>query len=617
MLLPEVALPRGYAALEGDRPYDGARAPLVPAPPVRRPPPSMTVPRALGAAEMRVWAETAELIRATTRTSQKVAVVAEYLRGLDAGDLPLAAVYLSGRPFPERDQRSTGLGWAAISAAAQQVAGAAEGALAAAYDRSSDLGTSVAELLAAVGHEPPADRPSLTLADVAEAWTALAAASGRDARRAILTDLLARCDPLSARYVTAILTGELRIGLREGHLQAGIATAFGRPIADVQWAGMLTGDVGRTAELARDDGLGSARLSLFHPLKSMLASAVADEAEALARLSPPVWVEDKYDGIRAQLHKQGDGVVIYSRDLREVTGQFPEVAAAAAASAWDGILDGEILAWRDGAALPFLLLQARLGRKRPSAAIQEQVPVIFVAFDLLAAGDPVEPLLRLPLRERRRRLESLGLERTSGFGLAELVTAADGDELRALFAAAQARGNEGLVVKDPKSGYAPGRRGHAWLKLKRALTTLDCVVVGVEVGHGRRHGVLSDYTFAVIDDRPGAGKGRLVTIGKAYSGLSDAEIGTMTRWFEAHTISRHGRYRVVEPSIVVEIAFDIVQRSARHASGFALRFPRIVRIREDKPPAEADRLSSVAALHERLAVAGRYGVLAVDGRREP
>ncbi len=189
------------------------------------------------------------------------------------------------------------------------------------------------------------------------------------------------------------------------------------------------------------------------------------------------------------------------------------------------------------------------------------------------------------------------------------MDAADATELERIFEAAQERGNEGLMLKDPDSIYAPGRRGYAWLKLKKALTTLDCVVVGVEVGHGRRHGVLSDYTFAVIDDRPDAPEGKLVTIGKAYSGLTDIEIAEMTRWFESHTISQHGRYRVVEPRIVVEIAFDIVHASSRHASGYALRFPRIVRIRTDKQPAEVDRLSTVAAIHDRLQVAGRYGVL--------
>jgi DNA ligase-1 len=557
------------------------------------------------------WAQTAERIRATPRTSEKTAIVSEYLRSLEPDDLASAVVFLSGRAFPERDQRKAGLGWAAISAIVDEVAGNDPGALRRAYDRSSDVGTAVGEVLAAAGHA--AQQAPLLLTDVGRGYLALAEARGREAKAAVFGGLLARADPLSARYLTAILGGELRIGLREGHLEKAIAAAFGRDPSAVQWAGMLSGDIGQTAQLARDDALGSASLILFHPLKSMLASPVADEAEALARLSPPVWVEDKYDGIRAQLHKQGAEVRLYSRDLNELSGQFPEVVEAAAGLPWDGILDGEVLAWRDGLVLPFLALQSRLGRKRPSADILAEVPVIYVGFDVLALGEggsPPAPLLRQPLHERRRRLETLGLPQSPGFGLAALTEANDAAHLERIFEAAQARGNEGLMLKDPSSIYAPGRRGYAWLKLKKALTTLDCVVVGVEVGHGRRHGVLSDYTFAVIDDRAGAPEGALVTIGKAYSGLTDAEIAAMTRWFEAHTVSHHGRYRVVEPRIVVEIAFDVVQASRRHASGFALRFPRIVRIRDDKEATEADRLSTVAALHARLQVGGRFGVLA-------
>ena len=558
------------------------------------------------------WAETAEAIRATRATSKKSAIVAEYLRSLATDDLPIAAVFLSGRPFPERDQRKSGLGWRAITTVVQQVAGAADGALGQAYDRSSDVGTAVAELLAEVGHAPEGE--PLLLAEVAESYDLLATTRGRDAKAQVFAELLRRADPLSARYLTAILGGELRIGLREGHLEKGIAAAFEQDLAAVQWAGMLTGDIGRTAQLARDDALDSARLSLLHPLKSMLASPVADEAEALSRLAPPLWVEDKYDGIRAQLHREGDEVRLFSRDLNDITSGFPEIAHAARAVEWEGILDGEILAWKDGAVLPFLQLQTRIGRKKPSATVLAEVPVIYVAFDVLALGEgsPPEPLLREPLRERRRRLEALDLPRTPGFGLAALVDATDEVQLERIFAEAQERGNEGLMLKDPESIYAPGRRGYAWLKLKKALTTLDCVVVGVEVGHGRRHGVLSDYTFAVLDDRPGAAEGSLVTVGKAYSGLTDAEIAEMTRWFEAHTLERFGRYRQVEPTVVVEIAFDVVHASSRHKSGYALRFPRIVRIRDDKPASEVDRLSTVAALHERLQVAGRFGVL-TDG----
>ncbi len=562
---------------------------------------------------MRRWSETAERVAATGRTSEKVAILAAYLRSLSPAELPIAVTYLSGRPFSERDERTTGLGWSAISAAVEAEADVDAGALGRAYDRSSDLGQAVQDVLAEAHRRPSGELPSLT--DVADAFGAIAAARGAADKATVFRALLWRCDPLTAKYVVKVLGGDMRIGLREGHLEAAIAAAFEQPIGSVKWAGMLTGDIGRTAELARDGALDSASLALFHPLKSMLASPAADAAEVIARLGSPVWVEDKYDGIRAQLHRLGDEARLYSRDMHDVSRQFPEVVAAAEVLAWDGILDGELLAWKDGTALPFQRLQARLGRKKPPAALLADVPCVFVAFDVLALGSDgeVEPLLQLPLVARRERLDALRLEVTPGFGVSRLVSAEGETALEDHFAAARARGNEGLMVKDPESTYSPGRRGYGWLKLKKPLATIDCVVVGVEVGHGKRHGVLSDYTFAVIDDRPDATRS-LATIGKAYSGLTDAEIAEMTRWFEAHTLERFGRYRVVEPLVVVEIAFDVIMRSTRHASGFALRFPRIVRIRTDKGPAEIDRLSTIERLHERTSGAPIY---AVRGAEEP
>jgi len=557
---------------------------------------------------MRRWSELAERVAATTRTSEKTGLLADYLRTLDPDELTIAVVFFTGRPFPEADQRATGLGWATISSAVAQVGGVDRAGLADAYDRYSDLAMAVGDVLAAVGHDPdPAGSPSLV--EVAAAFEAVEAASGPARKAALLTTLLARSDPRTARGIVRVLSGELRIGLREGLVEAAIAKAYDRPLDAVKRAGMLTGDIGRTATLARDNRLESAELALFHPLKFMLASPAEDATEILTRLGPEVWVEDKYDGIRCQLHRQGTEVRLYSRDLHDISGQFPEVVAAARELPWDGILDGEILAWRDGVVLPFISLQARLGRKDPSAAMRAEVPVIYVAFDLLGHGDgrpgpggdvaTVAPLLEVPLEERRRRLEGLSLPLAGeggGFALSHLVSADSVDALEAAFADARARRNEGLMVKDPKSIYSPGRRGYGWLKMKKALATIDCVVVGVEVGHGKRHGVLSDYTFAVKDEA----NDRLVTIGKAYSGLTDAEIAEMTRWFEAHTVSQHGRYRVVEPSIVVEVAFDVILRSSRHRSGFALRFPRIARLRPDKSPAEIDTLETVTALYEGL-----------------
>ncbi len=551
---------------------------------------------------MRRWSEVTERVGATTRTSEKTAILAEYLAGLSPEALPVAAVFLAGRPFPEADQRSVGIGWAGIASVVLSAAGAEPDALRRAYDRSSDLSTAVAEVLSDAGHAPdPAHEPSVV--EVRQAFDAIEAASGTAAKAALLEPLLARSSPRTAGSIVKVLSGELRIGLREGLLEAAIAKAFERPIEAVKRAGMLTGDVGRTATLARDDRLGEAAMTLFHPLKFMLASPAEDATEIMARLGPTVWVEDKYDGIRAQLHRRAGEVRLYSRDLHDISDQFPEVIEGARDLPWSGILDGELLAWRDGLVLPFLQLQARLGRKRPSAAILADVPVIFVAWDVLGldrdADAVVDPLLERPLRERRALLDRLGLPLAADggrFGLSHLVTVDSVDGLEGAFADARSRRNEGLMVKDPDSLYSPGRRGLGWLKMKKALATLDCVVVGVELGHGKRHGVLSDYTFAVRDETADA----FVTIGKAYSGLTDAEIAGMTRWFEAHTISVHGRYRVVEPAVVVEVAFDVIMRSTRHRSGFALRFPRIANLRPDKPVSEIDTLATVERLYEGL-----------------
>jgi DNA ligase-1 len=560
---------------------------------------------------MRRWSELAERVAATTRTSEKTALLADYLTDLAPDELPIAVVFLTGRPFPEADQRAAGLGWAAIGTTVTDLAGQPRSALAEAYDRSSDLGMAVADVLSAAGHAPdPAVSPSLT--EVAAAYAAIETASGPAAKSAIMRELLARCDPLTAKYVVKVLGGELRIGLREGLVEAAIAKAFDRPLDDVKWAGMLTGDVGALATLAREGRLEDASLAIFHPIKFMLASPAEDAAEILRRLGPEVWVEDKYDGIRAQLHKHGRDVRLYSRDLHDVSGQFPEVVEAAADLEWNGILDGEILAYRGGAVLPFISLQARLGRKSPSAAIREEIPVIYVAFDVLGLGGDdgrIEALLREPLDERRRRLDTLDLPPADDggrFARSHLIRVDTTDGLEDAFAAARARRNEGLMVKDPQSGYSPGRRGLGWLKMKKALATIDCVVVGVEVGHGKRHGVLSDYTFAVRDTE----NDRLVNIGKAYSGLTDVEIAEMTKWFEAHTIARFGRYRQVEPTVVVEVAFDVIVRSNRHQSGFSLRFPRIAALRPDKPPDEIDTLDTVRALYEDLQHGGEHLVTA-------
>jgi DNA ligase 1 len=331
----------------------------------------------------------------------------------------------------------------------------------------------------------------------------------------------------------------------------------------------------------------------------------------MRRVGDEAWIEDKYDGIRAQLHLGDDGAPrLFSRDLNDITVSFPEVAASASGLGHRLVIDGELVPYRSGSVLDFASLQTRLGRVNPSAELQSQVPVVLVAFDLLHLDG--RDLLEIPLRERRTALEKLDLpERTEErFLYSHLATARTPEEVEAHFDDARERRNEGLMVKDPDSAYQPGRRGLGWLKLKKALATLDCVVVGVEWGHGKRRGVLSDYTFAIrqTDDQ----EAPLLTIGKAYTGLTDAEIATMTEHFKKITLRDFGRYRTVVPEVVVEIAFDRIMRSGRHKSGFAMRFPRIVRMRDDKTPADIDTMETVERLFSDQA-SGR--ILLATGER--
>ncbi len=330
----------------------------------------------------------------------------------------------------------------------------------------------------------------------------------------------------------------------------------------------------------------------FQPIRFMLASPVETAQEAIDRMgADKVWTEEKYDGVRCQLHRTGERVEMFSRDLKETTAAFPELAEGAPMLGHDVLFDGEVLAHRDGRVLRFFELQRRLGRKVVDPKLRREIPVALVIFDLLWLDG--RPLLDEPLKERRRLLE--GLDVRHPFLLARVEEAATAADLDRIFADTRERGNEGLMVKDPDSPYTPGRRGLAWLKLKRPLATLDVVVTAVEWGHGKRKGVLSDYTFAVLD----SGTGQLMNVGKAYTGLTDAEIATMTTKFLELTIDDVGYARLVKPVVVLEVAFDSIQHSGRHKSGYALRFPRIVRIREDKPVAEIDTVDRVAELYER------------------
>ncbi|MGA8521619.1 MAG: ATP-dependent DNA ligase [Candidatus Dormiibacterota bacterium] len=530
-------------------------------------------------------ARAGDAIAKTSSKSEKVRLLAQFLATTEESELAQVVRYFGGGLFPAGDERTLQVGGAAFSTVLRNVSGADDAAIRAAWRRHSDTGDVTGDLLSRVEGR---DTDPISIGDLDQSFANIAGARVARERTALLTALLRRVSPDEARYIAKLITAELRIGLREGLVEEGVALAFGAEPAAVSRAVMLTGDLGEAALLARAGRLDDAAPRWFVPLRSMLATPVADAAEAVARLGEDVWVEDKYDGIRCQLHRRGPDVALYSRDLKNISAQFPEITDAAVHLRSDVMLDGEILAFHDGRVMPFHALQTRLGRVAPDAAVMAAVPVIYVAWDVLMVDGEV--LIDHPLRERRARLEAL--EVPQPLALAHLERVHGVAEIDRRFDDARARLNEGLLLKQPESPYTPGRRGLNWLKLKRPLDTLDVVVVGAEWGHGKRRGVLSDVTFAVRVD----GTEQLATIGKAYTGLTDAEIAEMTALLLDITVSDHGHYRTVEPRIVLEIAFDAVQFSARHKSGFALRFPRIARWRHDKPTSEIDTLSRVRDL---------------------
>ena len=593
------------------------------------------------AASDTTWLKFAVLCEALTGTRSKLAkrgAMAEYLRQLDTANAGRAAQYLTGEVFPETDARKLQVGGQMIVRALETLTHADGDRFYAVYRKHGDLGAAAEELLQLGNFSSK----HLSLSAIGARLDSLATVRTQIAKSAQLVEALRSLSPLEAKYFIKLMTGDMRTGVKQSLVEEAIAVATGREVPAVRHAGMLLGDLAAVVDLARRGALSTARFQMFHPLGFMLATPAANASEAYARFAavaaeveqpaqsePTAQIEDKFDGMRAQLHCgdpwQPGRVRIFSRTREDVTASFPELAEWFSAVKIPAILDGEILAWdfKADRALPFTALQPRLSRKRVTASMRAEAPLLYMAFDLLLEGD--ELLLHRALRLRRARLQAWAAAAALGSVDAETVramyadpqaslfgtdTVTDAENVRArlklapisyaispeqideAFTAAQARGNEGLMLKSLESTYQPGRRGSAWIKLKRELATLDVVVTAVEYGHGRRAAVLSDYTFAVRDGS------RLRNVGKAYSGLTDEEILTMTPWFLEHTLESNRSQLIVEPKIVLEVAFNNVMQSERHDSGYSLRFPRILRLRPDKPVEEIDTLERVAEIYD-------------------
>jgi len=530
-------------------------------------------------------ARTLEGVKGTSGKNEKVRILAGYLRSLGADDAMVAARVSSGRASERGSREEAQVGYSTLLDVLHDVTGATDASVSKIYLQHGDLGEVAEELLESKKAQALFSEP-LTLADLDQAFAKLRSLRGKGssaARRSVVKSLLLRAAPVEGKYVVKVLTGEMRTGLVSGLLEEAIAAAYGLSKEQSARAHMVLGDVGALAREAARGNIAKIRIQPFRPVNFMLAEPMATAGEIAERYGKRVYAECKYDGVRAQVHKSNGEVRIYSRRLEEITRSFPEVVTAARNAKGEFILDGEIVPFKDGHPLPFQLLQRRLRRMVDFEAAAGAAPVTYFAFDLILLDG--RETLGLPLS--RRRILLAKAVSGSGIRLAESVDVTNEEEIQSAFRHSRDFGYEGLVVKDPDSPYAMGKRGSGWAKLKEELDTLDVVIVAAEYGHGKRAGVISDYTFAVSDGD------RLRTVGKAYSGLTDAEIVEMTRRLKEITTIDHGYRREVKPEVVVEVAFDSIQRSDRHDGGFALRFPRIKRVRTDKSVDDIDTMEKV------------------------
>jgi ATP-dependent DNA ligase I len=480
----------------------------------------------------------------------KIDALASALRAAGPGEVPIAVAYLSG----ELPQRQIGVGWAALRSA-----------------------------------PPPVAEPSLTLTDVDGAFSRIGAVAGKgsaETRKRLVGDLLGAATDEEQRFLVRLLSGELRQGALDGVMTDAVAKAAGVPVAEVRRAVMLSGSLARTAEAALSGGseaLAGFGLQVGRPVKPMLAASAPTIADALAKTGEPAAVEWKLDGIRVQAHISNGDVRLFTRTLDDITVRLPEVVAALGKlPVHTAVFDGELIGLRpDGRPFPFQDTAARAA----SEVALNAVPLSVFLFDALHL-DGVD-LIDLPDERRHAELAAVVPEEL----LMPRIVTDSADEATAFFTGAITRGHEGVVVKSLSAPYAAGRRGSGWIKVK-PRHTLDLVVLAVEWGHGRRRGWLSNLHLGARDPETGG----WVMLGKTFKGLTDE----LLTWQTARLLEleeRRDDWTVyVRPELVVEIAFDGVQRSPRYPGGVALRFARVLRYREDKPAAEADTIDTVRSL---------------------
>jgi DNA ligase 1 len=552
------------------------------------------------------FVEICENIRSTNSKNAKVSILSEYLAGLDEDSLPIAVLFLSGRIFPRYSKLNINVGFSTIMQSLSEIAMLDASEIQQIYLTHGDMGA-LSEYAVSKKHMISLFRQQeLTLSCVYNRLKKIADTVGPGAgknKTKILTGLLIDILPLEAKYLIKIINGEMRIGLVEGLVEIAIAKAFNQDIQVIREAILVAGDIAQVSILAKRNSLDKAIIKPLTPLSFMLADVMFTAEEIIKYYQKPLICEYKYDGIRVQMHKLGQEIRMFSRKLADITNAFPELADAALKAAAtintssslpsniDFILDGEILAFRNNKPLHFQELQKRLRKKTVTEQMMTEIPVIYTIYDIMYFNG--EHIIKKSLKERKEILSSIVFKQPIINSSYKIVNSEQ--EIISIFDDSRDIGHEGLVLKEPYSHYHPGKRGRNWVKLKKELDTMDAVIVMAEYGHGKRAGTLSDYTFAVRDEN----NNKLRTIGKAYSGLTDEEIDETTSKLKSLMVKNDGYKIIVKPEIVLEIAFDSIQKSDRHDSGFALRFPRIKNIRDDKTVVDIDTLEKVNQIYEK------------------
>ena len=537
-----------------------------------------------------------ERLEKTSSRLQMRDMIAQFLRELASDELQPGVRLLLGQVFPEWDARTLNLSWRSVLKAITHLTEASDGEWQDVFDQAVDAGEAVRLLLERMGKTTPLS-PSLNILEVYATLETIAEARGKGSRKQkeeLLESLLSRANPLEAKYLVKNILREMRHGVSEGILLDAIAEASGAKQQTVRRANMFLGDLGEVALLALhegQEGLEQTRPLLFRPLKPMLAQPVQHLREAFEFHRGEVALEYKLDGARVQIHKDGPVVKIFTRNLSQVTASLPEVVDQVLdqTQADEAILEGEVIAIdRQGRPLPFQHLMRRFRRVHDVEKMAQQVPVQLHLFDLLYRDG--DSLVDRPYEERRRILEQTrGTMVTAARNIPH--TLAEGEE----FAEQAYRdGHEGVMVKHLFSSYRPGVRGKSWFKVKHTLS-LDVVIVAADWGYGRRHGWLSNYHLAVREEDSGA----FLEVGKTFKGLTDVEFQLMTERLLALEAHRKGGTVYVEPRVMVEVLFNEIQASPQYESGFALRFARISRLREDKKPADADTLQTLTELFSK------------------